>query len=70
MIDHVAEQAVGFHGVNELDRSNEMDDGKEEFRRGDLLSEPAIQPMIDTDNIDFMYEDGQTSLGVGPEPTA
>ena len=56
--DHAVQQAERYHGVNEPGRSDFNwyygKDSDETY----LNPSPAIQPMIDTGNIDFMYQDG------------
>lgn len=59
--DHAVQQGVRFHGVNEPDQSNFNwyygQDSDETY----LDPSPAIQPMIDTGNVDFMYQDGHVA---------
>jgi hypothetical protein len=56
--DHAIQWALRFHGVNQPDRGNFNwyygKDSDETY----LQPSPAIQPMINTGNIDFMYQDG------------
>ena len=56
--DHAVQQAERYHGVNEAGRSDFNwyygKDSDETY----LQPSPAIQPMIATGNIDFMYQDG------------
>lgn len=56
--DHAVQQAERYHGVNEAGRSDFNwyygKDSDETY----LSPSPSIQPMIDTGNVDFMYQDG------------
>jgi predicted AlkP superfamily pyrophosphatase or phosphodiesterase len=59
--DHAVQQAERYHGVNAAGRSDfnwyygtEAPPESETY----LSPSPSIQPMIDTGNIDFMYQDG------------
>jgi hypothetical protein len=59
--DHAVQQAVRYHGVNRAGQSDFNwyygQDSDERY----LDPSPAIKPMIDTGNIDFMYQDGHVA---------
>ena len=59
--DHAIQQAVRFHGVNGPGRGNFNWYYGEDADESYLAPSPAIQPMIDTGNIDFMYQDGHVA---------
>lgn len=59
--DHAVQQAVRYHGVNQPDQSNFNWYYGEDSDESYLDPSPAIQPMIDTGNIDFMYQDGHVA---------
>jgi hypothetical protein len=59
--DHAIQQAVRFHGVNGPGRGNFNWYYGKDADESYLAPSPAIQPMIDTGNIDFMYQDGHVA---------
>ena len=59
--DHAIQQAVRFHGVNGPGRGNFNCYYGKDADESYLAPSPAIQPMIDTGNIDFMYQDGHVA---------
>ena len=59
--DHAIQQAVRFHGVNRPGRGNFNWYYGKDADESYLAPSPAIQPMIDTGNIDFMYQDGHVA---------
>ena len=59
--DHAIQQAVNFHGVNGPGRGNFNWYYGKDADESYLAPSPAIQPMIDTGNIDFMYQDGHVA---------
>lgn len=56
--DHAIQQAVRHHGINEASRGNFNwyygQDSDETY----LSPSPALQPMVDAGNVDFLYQDG------------
>lgn len=56
--DHAIQQAVRHHGINEASRGNVNwyygQDSDETY----LSPSPALQPMVDAGNVDFLYQDG------------
>lgn len=56
--DHAMQQAVRHHGIDEAGRSNFNWYYGEDSDETYLSPSPALQPLIDTGNVDFLYQDG------------
>jgi Type I phosphodiesterase / nucleotide pyrophosphatase len=59
--DHAIQQAVRYHGVNKAGQSDFNWYYGRDSDESYLDPSPAIQPMIATGNIDFMYQDGHVA---------
>jgi predicted AlkP superfamily pyrophosphatase or phosphodiesterase len=56
--DHGMQQAFRHHGINEAGRSNFNWYYGEDSDETYLAPSPALQPLVDSGNVDFLYQDG------------